>query len=214
MAFNFIRANAMRFTTTATPVTTTPLTLSAFGRSSNTTDNQSLLSICEAGTNQKVFFVSMSGGVVGDPSAMLTIGTSTQYATSSSGYSANIWGSVVGLSENASNRTIYLNGGSAVTNTGNAGDPLGLAQVWIGAFNSSIGPGNLFSGDIAECAIWNIALTAEEVASLAKGFKPSRIRPQSLVFYAPLLRNVQELRQGFTLTPVNGPTVADHPRVY
>lgn len=70
------------------------------------------------------------------------------------------------------------------------------------------------NGLLAECAIWSVALTDDEINSLAKGFKPSRIRPQSLVFYAPLVRAAIDVRQGLALTPVNSPTVADHPRVY
>lgn len=77
-------------------------------------------------------------------------------------------------------------------------------------------PGDVypFNGYVAECALWNTALTDAEIESLAKGFSPRRIRPQSLVFYAPLLRNLQDLRQGLALTAVNSPTVASHPRVY
>ena len=68
-------------------------------------------------------------------------------------------------------------------------------------------------GQIAEAAIWNVALTDGEIASLAKGFKPTRIRPQSLVFYAPLIRNLQDTRKGMALTNNNAATVAAHPRV-
>ena len=74
--------------------------------------------------------------------------------------------------------------------------------------------GQFLSGTISEAAIWSVALTDAEIASLAKGFSPRRIRPQSLVFYAPLLRNLQDLRKGLALTAVNSPTVANHPRVY
>ena len=71
-----------------------------------------------------------------------------------------------------------------------------------------------FGGLIGSTAIWSAALTVAEISSLAKGFSPRRIRPQSLVFYAPLVRNLQDLRNGLALTADNSPTVANHPRVY
>ena len=64
----------------------------------------------------------------------------------------------------------------------------------------------------AGAGIWNVALTAAEIASLAKGFSPRLIRPQSLAFYAPLIRETLDIRGGLTLTD-SGSTVADHPRI-
>ena len=40
-----------------------------------------------------------------------------------------------------------------------------------------------------------------------------KIRPQSLVYYTPLIRDIQDLARGMTLTNTNS-TVANHPRVY
>ena len=78
------------------------------------------------------------------------------------------------------------------------------------------GGGLIFFADarIAECGIWNAALTAAEIASLAKGMTPDKIRPQSLVFYAPLVRNLQDVKGGLAITNNNAATVAAHPRIY
>jgi hypothetical protein len=54
----------------------------------------------------------------------------------------------------------------------------------------------LQDGRTAEVGIWNAALTAAEIASLAKGMTPDKIRPQSLVFYAPLVRDLIDVRGG------------------
>jgi hypothetical protein len=40
------------------------------------------------------------------------------------------------------------------------------------------------------------------------------VRPQSLRFYAPLIRDLQDVRGGLTITNTNSATVANHPRVY
>ena len=71
-----------------------------------------------------------------------------------------------------------------------------------------------YTGRIADAAIWNAALTASEIASLAKGMTCDKVRPQSLVFYAPLVRDLQDVRGGLTITNNNTATVANHPRVY
>jgi hypothetical protein len=69
-------------------------------------------------------------------------------------------------------------------------------------------------GQIAEVGIWNAALPAAEIASLAKGMNCAKVRPQNLVFYAPLIRDLNDQKGGLTITNNNGATVAAHPRVY
>jgi len=71
-----------------------------------------------------------------------------------------------------------------------------------------------FQGRIAEVGIWNAALTAAEIDSLAKGMTCDKVRPQSLVFYAPLVRELIDQKGGLTITNNNGATVANHPRIY
>ena len=71
-----------------------------------------------------------------------------------------------------------------------------------------------YNGQAAEVGIWNVALTAAEIASLAKGMTCDKVRPQSLVFYAPLVRDLIDYKGGLTITNNNTATVANHPRVY
>ena len=61
--------------------------------------------------------------------------------------------------------------------------------------------------------MWQASLTAAEIASLAKGMTCEKICPQSLVFYTPLIREIQDLARGMTLTDTST-TVANHPRIY
>lgn len=73
-------------------------------------------------------------------------------------------------------------------------------------------------GRLAECGIWNVALTDAEVATLAKGFAPPCVRRASLVAYYPMVRDTTSLKDLFSATANNltlaGTTaVADHPRV-
>lgn len=66
---------------------------------------------------------------------------------------------------------------------------------------------------MSDVAIWNAALTTPEIASLAAGFTPEQIRPQTLQFYAPLVRDLIDVRGGRAITNVNSATVATHPRI-
>lgn len=70
------------------------------------------------------------------------------------------------------------------------------------------------NGVQSEIAIWKGAgLNADEVVALSKGFTAPQIKPQNLSFYAPLVRDLQDLRNNFTITNNGGATVATHPRV-
>jgi hypothetical protein len=109
---------------------------------------------------------------------------------------------------------VYSNGAQQ-TGVRNGGSNQTLAtaasNLFIGA-NSF--PGQFLEGRIADVGIWNAALTAEEIASLADGMTCDKIRPQSLVFYAPLVRDLIDVKGGLTITNNNSATVANHPRVY
>ena len=100
-----------------------------------------------------------------------------------------------------------------MTNTTNR-TPAFLAETVIGARRVSTILGAYFNGKIAEVGIWNAALTAQEVASLAKGMTCDKIRPQSLVSYVPIVRELIDQKGGLTITNNNGATVDNHTRVY
>ena len=127
----------------------------------------------------------------------------------------NTWYHVAGVYESATSRKAYINGSndSAENDNSNSVTPSGVNLLIIGArFNTTIG--GYFPGDIAEVGIWNVALTAAEVASLAKGMTCDKVRPQNLVFYAPLVRDLIDAKGVRVITNNNGATVANHPRVY
>jgi len=132
------------------------------------------------------------------------VGSSIQTATSSNTYSANTWAHACGVSAASNSRTVYLDG-TGTSNSGNLGTLNNATNIEIGW--------SFFSGRLAECGIWDIALTADDVASLAKGYTCDRVRPENLIFYAPLVRNIQDIIEAKSLSN-SGATVANHPRVY
>lgn len=109
--------------------------------------------------------------------------------------------------------TFYLDGATNGTWTHSAPGASGQNK----AIGSRYDPTNYFTGDLAEIAVWNTALTGAEAAALAKGFSPLFVRPSALVAYWPLIGrtdpeiDVWKNRLAGTLT--NAPAAADHPRV-
>lgn len=107
---------------------------------------------------------------------------------------------------NANNQALTFSGTIPSTTSNNASnETLRIGRIQTSAAWST--------GDFAEIAVWQATLTAAEVASLAKGFSPRKVRPQSLVYYSPLVRELQDVARGVALTNTDT-TVSNHPRVY
>lgn len=68
------------------------------------------------------------------------------------------------------------------------------------------------TGVVAEFALYNRVITAAEAAQHAAGYS-CKAFPRGLIFYAPLIRDVQDIAGGLTGT-ITGTTVSDHPRIY
>jgi hypothetical protein len=213
MAFDFVRLNSQYLNVASAPVTVAPVTMSCWFNSSSITQNQSLIILENAAGNRR-YALQILGAVAGDPLQFgAASGGTTGGANSSIGYTANTWNHACGIEINAASRIVYLNGGNTGIDT-TAKNVIDLVELKIGAVNSSGSVVNHMSGQIAEVGIWNAELTAGEVASLAKGMTCDKVRPQSLVFYAPLVRDLNDQKGGLTITNNNTATVANHPRVY
>lgn len=194
-------------------VTTQPFTVSVWFNLTNTTATQVLWSSGVA-SNQNRYGLSAAGAVAGDPVRAYSVNTAASLgvASSSVGYSANTWQHAAGVFAGNSSRTVYLNGGNAGSDSTaiGAGTP---TETFIGVQSVNGTRQNYVSGDIAEVAVWSVALDAAEIASLAKGFKPTLIRPQSLVSYTPLVGDLRDLRRGTSWTD-HSTTVSTHCRRY
>lgn len=212
MAYDFTNASSQILTTGTAPVTAEPLTIAAWFNRKNSTVQHTVAALdrgSQSGVGLHVIVLPASSLILQVSSNDGTVST----ASSSTTYALNTWNHACGVFTSASSRTAYLNGGGAATNTGTR-SVTGLANVSIGARFAGLTAGNYASCLIAEVGIWSAALNASEVAALAKGVSPYLIRPQSLVFCSPLVRNLVDVRGGLTITNTNGASVADHPRVY
>lgn len=124
------------------------------------------------------------------------------------------WAAVGGASSASNAHAIYVD---ADKNTSTASKAFQLATaVQIAARNVSGVWQTFLDGKVASAAIWAAALSDAEFISLYKGFSPRRIRPQSLKFYAPLVRDLSIIQGAGlgSLTNTNAAAVSPHPRTY
>ena len=73
--------------------------------------------------------------------------------------------------------------------------------------------GNYADGWLANAAVWNVQLNAEERASYFNGYSPLLIRPSALVVAPDLIRSSRDPITGLTATTDDGIVVA-HPRTH
>lgn len=112
----------------------------------------------------------------------------------------------------SASRTAYLNGGGAGTNSTPVTLMNNCGVVNVGSRLVGSTRSEFFNGRIAEVAIWNAALTADDAIALASGVRASLVCSDKLVFYAPLIRDRVDLRQGIANTTAGSPAVDIHPR--
>lgn len=213
MSYSFLSANSQYLNFT-NPLSNVPFTISAWIYP-QATGGFSVGLYQNAGINNRDrCFIGSSGSKL--KAETVNEGVLATQSTTSNDFQRESWNHCAGVFASSSSRTAYLNNISATTNTSNNT----VNNFQISTVNGILGSfsGTLFNtignANYAEVGIWNAALTAAEIASLAKGMTCDKVRPQNLVFYAPLVRDLIDQKGGLTLTNNNGATVANHPRIY
>jgi hypothetical protein len=217
MAYSFTAASNQYLSVpdTASLDITGAITLAAWVKSSGSYGTRGIVSKFETGTNNRSYalFINATGNIVSG-FAPNGSGVNARSDTGSTILGTN-WRHVAVTFVPSSSVTLYVDGAAeSATNNGSSMPSSlfsGSANLWIGAVATT---SLLWDGLIAEASVYNANLTAAEIASLAKGMTPDKIRPQSLVFYAPLVRDLIDQKGGLTITNNNGATVANHPKVY
>jgi hypothetical protein len=176
----------------------------------NVTQLRALLTLTQATATIVYETLYIAGNVAGDPIRVLSNANAISI-TSTSGVTQGQWHHGCFVAAATNSRTVYLDGGNSATSSSSF-TPSGINTFNIGCFLDL--STEFFDGRMAEIGVWNVGLNASEVASLADGMTCDKVRPQSLVFYAPLVRDLIDAKGGLTITNNNTATVADHPRVY
>ena len=211
MAYDFNGSN-QKLTLASAPVSVSPLTMACWFNSDSATAAQRLIHLYGSFGNN-YFDLGIRGDLAGDPVAAIVNNTSgnVEIVSTTSGYTVNTWHHACGVFTNSNSRTAYIDGGSSATGTLSSTPLFPSNAMQIGGFSTGI---QYMNGRMAEVGIWSAALTEQEIKSLAAGMTCDKVRPQSLVFYAPLVRELIDAKGGLTITNNNGATVANHTRVY
>ena len=155
------------------------------------------------------FSIVFAGQAANDPiRGNLNTATTASISQVSPGFVINTWHHICFVCLSSTSRTVYKDGVAGSIATAND-TPTSLTRLWIGGDGT-----NNFDGYISDIAVWSAALDTGEINSLAKGFSAKRIRPQSLEYYAPLVRNLYEYNTNTALTNNNTATVTTHNRIY
>lgn len=209
MAYLFTAASSQYFLGGSAPVTADGCTLACWYRPT-AIDQSALVVLGNATTSARIQLWADSGGVYG--TRFNNAATSTM-ASASATNSAGVWvHCAVTFDVSGSNITAYGNGvaGSPISNPGGA---ITLNRITVGTRYNGSSFGLFAGGDIAEVGIYNAILSADEIAAMAKGYKCSDIRPQSLRFDFRMIRDLQDLSGGIVMTNTGGATVSSHPRI-
>lgn len=198
-----------RLVYTGVVVDTPPFTMATWFKRGAISSTQYLLNTCTQGSTNHSHRLAFN-------SANLLSATSTDTATSiSSGHTITdtaSWHHAAGVWASATSRQCYLDGTADTVNT-TSRTPSGIDRFKVGAGGSEA---QVFNGLIAHSAVWGVALTADEIASLAAGLSPLLIRPASLVAYWPYLgRDSTEIDiiGRYDLAVTGAAASADEPRL-
>jgi hypothetical protein len=124
------------------------------------------------------------------------------------------WAHLGGITASATSRTAYKDGVAGTPTAVSATLTGAMDRTNVGAITSTTR--QLFlTGDVAECGIWNAALAAKDMVALAAGAPVPLVRPDALVFYAPVYGTMSpepDVRGGRSLTLGGTPPGTAHPR--
>jgi hypothetical protein len=216
MALAFAAASTQKAEITTALLDTLPGTMACWFRVANAAVSQTLLQVVNNGAPDNYHALAIDGGSSAVAAASKDGGSFFGVSTRGT-VVANTWSHAAGVWTSGASRTAYLDGVAGTTDT-TSGSPSGVDRTNIAGNNPTY---TWLDGDLAEVAVWSVALTARELAALAKGFTPPQIRPSALIAYWPLSRDdragglaLDRWRDRQNLTESGGPTLIDHPRIY
>lgn len=201
--------NGRRLTTSSSPVgSNEPLTISCWFYPTSAAQENNLLSVTSS-TTVSGWYLNLDNGTPNLRARKLAGGATVQ-AWSTGAANLNAWNFAAGVFTSDTSRTVYLNDETGNTDATSRADTTDtINQITMGEFHATQ------TGRIAEVAIWNAALSAGDMKALSQGISPQNVRPTSLVFYAPLIRDLtNSFVTSRAITNTGGATVVVHPRIY
>ena len=198
----------------ALDITGSAITVAAWVKIASATAEKKVIAKWSDSAGAFSYLLSVAGA--GDDNAQFVVNTgSNGVATGATSLSVGVWHLIVGTYDGVAVR-VYLDGveDDNTAHTGNINSTTAPVRIGVGSGATSEQP---MDGDIAHVPIRNVALTADEVASLyadeVAAVSPLRL-PRGLVSYAPLNGQSPEadVIGNFDWT-VNGTTVVEEPPI-
>lgn len=195
--------------------TAVPLSMACWFQTHSTIPNSTLMGLFDKDVTNHGFVLQAAGDSEDDKVRCFTIaGGAFGTVASTSSWTVNTWHHACAVFASSTDRRIFLDGGSKATEATDV-TPAGIDLLSLGRSGDST-PTNYLKGYLAEVGVWTEALTDVEVAILANGTPPDRVRRQNLVHYYRL-RNIDELKcrlGSAQLIPRQTPTSASHCRIF
>lgn len=189
-------------------VTLEPITLACMFRTNDVTTEQALINVGDTGVaNGDRIALNFDGTGASDPIRALTRSGGIAVNSAKTGVLVNTWHQGTAVFPAADRRVVYLDGIAGTAET-TAKAPTGLDVTYLGARAAGTIAAYL-SGEMAYAAIWQAALTGQDIARLAAGWHPAAVQRAGLVAcwdLAGVSDPELDAAGGYHLTLVNGPT--------
>ncbi len=211
MAVNFKRSTSDYLEIAQAVLTGPPLTMSAWVNSKDADNGQGVIMMSDStNSTTNTMRLELVGSAAGDPLfARVSNSIPHNLAKTTTGYTVGKWHHVAGRFVASDDIWAYIDGGSEDQGTLEK-TAENLNHTAIGMIHTN-NRHVFFDGDIAEVAIWNVALTVAEVSMLASGMSPQTIQLDNLAAYWPLIHDYRDYAGTFDLTAGGFPTFSQHP---
>lgn len=185
-----------------------PLSMFCRAKSSDGTVLQCCMTFIRASGTYNGQAIYCDGTAVGDMANAHSVQSSATYNDAA-------WHGISGISSGTTSHTVNNNDTADSNSTSVTIEA--YDDILVGArLTPSIGL--QLNGDVCSAALWSAALTADECKALNAGFPAYRVRPQSLRFYAPLIRDLQvrsnKSSVSGSMSATGSPSVSVSPRMY
>lgn len=204
-------------TVASCPVTVTPLTLACWVNQPVIATNTVFFCMGSSiGGDFSSFQISINSAHVDAETSNASGSTDTIAASTVTNVISTTY-HICAVFTSTTGRTIYVNGGNAVTDATSSLPTSGSLNTTVigGQIQGTVG--NFVNANIYFPSIWNAALTATDITSLSLGISPRKIQPSHLVSYTRLTGSAspqQDIMRstGYTLTA--SPTLVANIRIY
>lgn len=170
-------------------VTAAPLSMACRVNPATVATQQSFVCISQKASASGDFFQLLVNATGGPIYRALAAGVAGAATGTNNTMQALRWNSLFGIERSSASRMLISNGQQFVTNTTSI-TPSGLNTTNVSARYVASVIAQWVNGLMADVAVWNADLSVSEAMAYAAGTPPDQIRPQNLILFLPLDRDI------------------------